>query len=210
MKDTNFGIRYKKLLINLLTVFVFTATSPAFATEVCYDYSDLPLNSELWPGDSLNLGPVTIYVNALQTLAGTFIDHGEEVLNVNNSNIVGTSPELHQYFSTLRIEPVQPLTKVTMRFAQNGGINDNYLYSNLGINYERLQLKHGIASADGLVFGDNQIGQIQFSTSLANISDPADGYWMGGDLTLTALNGGIATLTIGSVQTKIDDICLTY
>lgn len=180
----------------------------AQATEVCYDFSNI-LGASAGPGSTIALSHAVLEVDTLQALDGTHTNNGAEMVSVDSGNILGSPPEAHLYISQLRIIPNTPLSKITMRVAQNTGLDGRALDSNLGINYERLQLANGLASANGLVFGNNNIGQVEVSADWTNPTPPYSAHWLEGSLEFTALNGAIHTLTIGTIQGKIDDVCLT-
>jgi hypothetical protein len=177
---------------------------------VCYDFSDMVTGTQFFPGDVISTTDLTTEIRPLRTLAGVPINNAAQHADISQSSTAGVAPdEFHGYFVNTRMIPTVPQTSVSMHFAQNTGENNAFLYSNLAINGEFVQLANGLASANGLVLGNNTQGQVLVTTTLTNPAPGSPAQWINGTVEFTALTGSINAFTIGSPQYKFDDVCLT-
>ena len=176
---------------------------------VCYDFSNADQSIVYGTNDSVVTPFATIEINNLRTLDGTQLSNPAQNASIATSVLAGsTTPEYLGYFVNARILPNTPVTSVSMHVAQNTGGNNAYLYTNLAINGEVVQLANGLGSANGLVLGNDAEGQV-LVTSTQVIPVPAPAQWINGTLELTALTGSINRFSLGSPRMAIDDVCMT-
>lgn len=203
-----------KKFVNMSTLAGMTVGSllmlqTARADTVCYDFSNSVVGTTYSTGESISTPAATIEIRKLRTLDGTQISNSAQMANIVSSSQAGSvSPELHGYFVNTRIVPYQPLTTVTLLLAQNTGGDNAYLYSNLSINGETVQLKYGLGSANGLVLGNDTEGQVLVTTDIEIPVSGQPAHWINGTVELTALTGSINRFSLGSPQYKMDDVCL--
>jgi hypothetical protein len=177
---------------------------------ICYDFSNMVPGTQYNVGDVFTTPDLRTEIHPLRTLDGTPIINAAQHANIAQSQVSGViSPEYHGYFVNTRMLPTVPQTSISMHVGQNPGGNNAYIYSNLAINGEFVQLANGLASANGLVLGNDTDGQVLVSTTLVNPAPGQPAQWINGTIELTALTGSIRAFTIGTVQYTFDDVCLT-
>lgn len=195
---------------------MFLSVHTAWASHVapgpgvtCFDFSNLAVGTTYNVGQVAVFPDITAEVLPLYTLAGVPIINAAQKASVAGSRIAGsTAPEMHLYYTNMRMTPTLPVAEISMHFAQNTGVNNFALISNLEVNGEKVQLENGMASAHGMVLGNNAVGQVQITSTLTNPVPPNAAQWISGELEFTALSGAIESITIGSYTAMFDDVCL--
>lgn len=175
------------------------AASPVVAQVKCYDFSGLPVGSKYHIGDTVNARHSTItfqpYTNNGNPVGGA-VNFAEAM----QSKIAGGAPpEMAMKTLTVNIVPIQPVTRVRMRLAQNMTPTGGFGISNFEVNGE----KHEGPSFDSA--NGKRLGGAEFSTSFSN----PGGNWYVGTFQLRAQPGGeIKSFSIGGHTWRLDELCM--
>jgi len=201
-----------KLVTLSVAALAVTTVSQSIAGTVCYDFSDFPdLNNHWYPPYIMPIPDGSMEIHYARTLDGQQILDPDVFGEIGTGAQAGGDPnQFHGYFVNLQLNFDTPKSLVTMRFAQYGASQGGFLYSTMAANKERVQLKNGFESANGLVLGVTPDQQVEITSTLTSVPNPNEGGLHVGTLEFSAFpNSRINSLTLGSVQYYLDDICLT-
>jgi hypothetical protein len=181
-----------------LTTVGIALKAAAPSQQHCYDFDGLPVGTTYHINDTVNAKHATItftpYLNN-----GTPVGGAANEAEVAQSKIAaGAPPEMGMKTLTVQIVPVQPVTRIRMKLAQNMTPTGGFGISNFEVNGERRE-GPSFADADG-----KRLGGAEFT---ATFSNPA-GNWHIGTLELQAKPGNeIKSFSIGGHTWRLDDVC---
>jgi hypothetical protein len=191
-----------------MNILIKSALAAAFATAFagaaqaqyhCYDFSGLAVGSKYNIGDTVNARHATITFRPY-TMSGNQVGEAANFAEAQQAKIAGGAPpEMGMKTLSVQIVPIQPVTRVRLRLAQNMTPTGGFGTANFEVNGERHESPSGFAAANG-----KRLGGAQFSASFANNS----GNWHVGTLELHAKPGGeIKSFSIGGHTWRMDDLC---
>jgi hypothetical protein len=174
------------------------AAGTANAQQQCYDFSGLAVGTTYHIGDTVNARHATITFKSYHN-DGNPVGGAANFAEVQQAQIAGgAAPEMGMKTLTVQIEPIQPVTRVRARLAQNMTPTGGFGISNFEINGERRE-GESFAAANGKRLGGAEI--------TASFTNPG-GNWHVGTVELRAKPGGdIKTFSIGGHTWRLDDLC---
>jgi hypothetical protein len=185
-------------LIRAAVVAAFGVAGAAQAQQQCYDFSGLSVGTTYHIGDSVNANHATITFRPY-TSSGNPVGGAANFAEAQQAKIAGGAPpEMGMKTLTVQVVPIQPVTRVRMKLAQNMTPTGGFGISNFEVNGERHE-GPSFASANG-----KRLGGAEVSASFANNA----GNWHVGTLELRAKPGGaIKSFSIGGHTWRLDDMC---
>ena len=191
-------MRRSHLLIAVLTATIVAPASAA-AQYRCYDFSGLDVGTSYNIDQAVNTKHATITFRPYRIDGDQFGDAANSAEVMQAQIAGGTPPEMVLKTLTVQVEPLQPITRMRMKLAQQITPTGGFGASNFEVNGQGHE-GPSFASADG-----RRLGGAQFSASFANTS----GNWHVGTLELHAAPGReIKSFSLGGHTWRLDDLCI--
>ncbi|MFN3564825.1 MAG: hypothetical protein ACK4V1_02410 [Burkholderiaceae bacterium] len=170
----------------------------AYAQQQCYDFGGLAVGTKYHIGDTVNARHATITFEPY-TNSGDSVGGAANFAEAQQAKIAGGAPpEMGMRTLTVKVVPIQPVTRVRMRLAQNMTPTGGFGIANFEVNGARHE-GPSFASANG-----KRLGGAEITADLANTA----GNWHVGTLELRAKPGGsITSFSIGGHTWRLDDMC---
>jgi hypothetical protein len=180
-------------------------SAPSFAKYDCYDFSGLAPGTRYTVGDVVNARHSTVSIRQYFFASGNPSTADERGVNVTTSKIAGGAPpELGLYLVSAQVQPHKPIQKLRVKLAQSISQTGGFAHANIEVNGERHHSPNGFAGMNGRTIGQPAKGRVSIVSSMA----PHAGNWQNGTLELTAVSGGIESVTLGAHTWHMDDYCI--
>jgi hypothetical protein len=184
--------------IIVTTIGIALTEAGAQPQQHCYDFSGLAVGTTYHINDTVNAKHATITFKSYHN-DGTPVGGAANEAEVAQSKIAdGAPPEMGMKTLTVQIVPIQPVTRVRMKLAQNMTPSGGFGISNFEVNGQR---REGASFADA---GGKTLGGADITAQFTN----PGGNWHVGTLELRATTGNeIKSFSIGGHTWRLDDLC---
>ncbi len=185
----------------LLAVLTATIVAPASAAAQykCYDFDGLDVGTSYNIGQTVNANHATITFRPYRVDGDQFGGAANSAEAMQAQIAGGTPPEMVLKTLTVQIVPLEPITRMRVKLAQQITPTGGFGASNFEVNGQGHE-GPSFASADG-----RRLGGAQFTASFANTS----GNWHVGTLELRAEPGReIKSFSLGGHTWRLDDLCI--
>jgi hypothetical protein len=185
-------------IIQAAVISALAAAGAAHAQQKCYDFSGLAVGTKYHIGDTVNARHATITFEPY-TMGGNPVGEAANFAEAQQAKIAGGAPpEMGLKTLTVKVVPIQPVTRVRMKLAQNMTPTGGFGISNFEVNGEKHE-GPSFASANG-----KRLGGAEISANLVNTA----ANWYVGTFELRAKPGGsISSFSIGGHTFRLDDMC---
>jgi hypothetical protein len=167
---------------------------------VCYGFDRQPEGAQWGVGDTIRIDDLgRVEVRDLLVDGKPYAPETRFLRRVGNAIAGGSAPAVYAKNVTLRMVPKAPVTRISMRLAQQPGAAGARPAS-VEVNGERHEFAGSLEQLDGKVLGGMAAARLKVRLPVS------DGAFDVGQLVVES-KAGIRSFSIGAAELHLDDVC---